>query len=260
MTKTKNLPQKSVRDSQADKCRERINHAMTGANVAFYDMAMGLTEAYENDYAKEWGFENFADYVERELDMKYRSAYYMVQIGQTVRSFGVSKELVQKIGWTKLKEITGVMNDNPDEANKYLEMAESMSTSQLKEALQAEVRLTEAKEAKPAILRLSLKFEGDAAGILSDGLTMAYADIGREDASLGLSHIVGEWLMARGGGAAASTLEDWLSFIKKTFGVTLVKAENEEALDAILTEAFPVDSEAVASDLDEDDALAELLR
>ena len=251
----------SVRETQAARCREKISNAIRGASIAFYEMSMGLLEAYDNEYARVWGFDTFADYVERELDMKPRTAYYMVDIGRTVRQLGITADRVQKIGWTKMKEITGAMTAAPEDAEKFLNMAESMSTSQLRDALRSEVSLQGPVEGRPAVMRLSLKFEGDSAGIISDGLSLAYADIGKEDVNLGLAHIVGEWLMARGGGAQASTLEQWQEFMERTFGVKLVKAESEESLDAILVEAFtPEEDAAIDAELGEDDALAELLK
>ena len=252
----------SVHEQAANKCRKRINDALRGASVAFYDMSMGLLEAYENEYAREWGFENFSDYVQQELDMKYRTAYYMVEIGRVIRSLGLDKNRVQKIGWTKLKEVSCALMEKPEDAEKYLSMAESMSSRELRDAMQSEVKVTEARESKAAIMRMSLKFEGDEAGVLSDGLAMAYADIGKEDVNLALTHIVGEWIMARGGTESAATLEDWLAYIKRVYGVNLVRAEAEESLDALLVEATDVTAEApvIEGELTDDDALNELLR
>ena len=252
----------SIHEQKAAQCKERIENAHKGASVAFYDMAMGLLEASENEYPRVWGYENFSDYVEKALDMKYRTAYYMVEIGKVVRDLAIDKDRVQRIGWTKLKEIAGVLRDQPTDANKYLTMAESMSTTQLQDALRSDVKLTESKDAKPALMRMSLKFEGDSAAVLSDGLSMAYGDIGRDDASLALTHIVGEWLIARGGTPQSSTLEDWISFLKSAYGVDLVKAESQESIDSLLIDA---DATQVSDSVDAllssaDDDLDELLK
>ena len=92
----------SIHEQKAAQCKERIETAHKGASVAFYDMSMGLLEAFENEYPKVWGYENFSDYVEKALDMKYRTAYYMVEIGKVVRDLAIDKGRVQRIGWTKL--------------------------------------------------------------------------------------------------------------------------------------------------------------
>lgn len=223
-----------VNEQAAFRCKDRIENAAKSASIAFYDMAMGLLEAYENDYARIWGYENFSEYVEKSLDMKYRSAYYMVEIGKVSRKYEIDRNQIERIGWTKMREIASFIQEKPEEAQRYLEMAENMSATQLKEALSAEVRMTAGREAAPAVMRLSMKLEGDSANLVNDGLIMAYGDIGKEDVALALQHIVGEWLVARGAALASSTLEDWISYLKKTYGVTLVRAEESDSIDALL--------------------------
>jgi hypothetical protein len=226
-----NLP---VNERAAFMCKDRIENASKNASTAFYDISMGLLEAYENDYARIWGFTNFSDYVEGSLDMKYRSAYYLVEIGKIVRKFNIDRGQIERIGWTKMKEIAGYISAKPEEAGHYLALAESMSVSNLKEALGSEAKITEGSDARPAIMRLSLKLEGDSANMVNDGLALAYGDIGKEDVNLALSHIIGEWLVARGASPKASTLEDWQSYLEKVYGVKLVKAEEADAIDALL--------------------------
>lgn len=253
-----------LNEQAAMRCKARIEGALKGATVAYYDMAFGLLEAYENDYAKIWGYDNFADYVEKSLDMRYRSAYYMVEIGKVARTYEIDRVLIERIGWTKMKEIASFITANPDKKQQYLDMAESMSTSQLKEALGSEVRMTEGSGAKPAIMRLSMKLEGDAANMVNDGLALACGDIGKEDVSLAFQHIVGEWLVARGSSPTATSLEDWTAYLEKTYGVKLVRAEAADSIDALLSgrEATSASEDAALEDLlnaTEDD-LDELLK
>ena len=223
-----------INEQAAFRCKDRIEYAAKSASIAFYDMAMGLLEAYENDYAKIWGYENFSEYVEKSLDMKYRSAYYMVEIGKVSRKYEIDRGQIERIGWTKMREIASFIQEKPEEAHRYLSMAENMSATQLKEALNAEVRMTAGREAAPAVMRLSMKLEWDSANLVNDGLVMAYGDIGKEDVALALQHIVGEWLVARGATPTSATLEDWVAYLKKTYGVTLVRAEESDSIDALL--------------------------
>jgi hypothetical protein len=93
-----------------------------------------------------------------------------------------------------------------------------------------------------------MKLEGDAANIVNDGLNLAYGDIGKEDVGLAIQHIVGEWLVARGSAPVATTLEDWQKYLKKTYGVDLVRAESADSIDALLTGAPTSDDEEMALD------------
>lgn len=230
----------TIRAEAATACRQRIEDARRSVSTAFYDMSMGLLEAYENEYAKDWGYENFSEYVEKALDMKYRTAYYMVEIGRTVQKLSLPRERVQAIGWTKLKEVTGALNAHPEESERYLTMAETMSTKELQNAL-SEAKMTEQKEARPAIMRLSLRFSGDEANIINDGLALAQQDIGSEDVNLSVQHIFSEWLMQHGSETSTTSLEDWIDFLEKRYGVKLVKAEETGSVESVLTEA-PVEN------------------
>jgi hypothetical protein len=84
-----------------ESCRRKITAAYRGAAIAYYDIAVGLLEVWDNDYAKDWGYRNFQDFVETELDMKYRTGYYYVEIARAVKKFNISKGQVQKLAGRK---------------------------------------------------------------------------------------------------------------------------------------------------------------
>ncbi|MDR1945988.1 MAG: hypothetical protein LBQ51_02320 [Desulfovibrio sp.] len=240
-----------LHEGAALRCKDRIEEAIKDYTKSFYIISLGFLEAYENNYASIWGFENFSEYVKEHLGMDPRVAYSMVDIGKLIRKFGIEVEQAQRIGWTKLAVVSTAIRGKTEDISRYLEMAENMSREALKDALKAEVQVTEARGATTEIMRMSLKFEGDLAGIMSDALALAYGDIGKEDASFGLTHIAGEWLVARGSAPTGASLEDYISFIHKFYGVRLVRAEEEDSIDALLTGA--------AQSQEDDVALEELL-
>jgi hypothetical protein len=242
----------SPHEQAANQCKDRIIRAMRGYNTALYDIALGLAEAYDKDYAPVFGYSNFAEFVETELDMKYRSAYYMVEIAHVVTKIGIAPEQVNRIGWSKMKSIASYIQEKPEEADKYLEMAETLSSAKLQEALKSEVKFTEGKDASGHTLRLSMKLDGDAASIVNDALALAYGDIGREDTALAIQHITSEWMVARGSTPSGASLEDWIKYLEKAYGVKLVRTADEETLDALLS-GTPTDTAA------DDKALEELL-
>ena len=238
----------SPREQAAFQCRDKIEGALRGASTAFYDLSTGLLEAYDNDYAKVYGFGNFSEYVESNLDMKYRTAYYMVEIARVVKQLGIDRARVERIGWAKMKGIAWALSESPDEKEKYLEMAETMSQRALDEKIreerEAKIAHTEGREARAAVMRVSLKLEGDAASVVSDALALAYNDIGREDASLAFQHIAGEWMVARNASPGAVTLDDWIAYIEKAYGTKLVRVEEASALDALLSGETSTDEDA----------------
>jgi hypothetical protein len=240
-----------ARERAAFRCKDRIGDALGKSTLAFYDLSCALLEAYDEDYPKVWGFTNFIDYVESELGMKYRSAYYLVEVGRIIKKYNIDTDQAKRIGWTKMKEITSYIQAKPDEASRYLDMAENMSRRELQDQLSSEVKVTDSAEGRPQVMRVSLKLEADAASILSDALALAYGDLGREDVSMAFQHIASEWLVARGGTPGGVTLETWLQYLEQAYGVKLVRSSPDESIDALLS--------GKSSGEDDDAALEELL-
>lgn len=76
----------------------------------YYELSIVLYKIYsENDWQK-WGFESINDYLEQELNIGYRTGMYYINIGEWIVKNNVSKEQVENIGWTKLKEIIKAPN------------------------------------------------------------------------------------------------------------------------------------------------------
>lgn len=90
-------------------------------------------------------YASFKDYVEKEHGMHYRRAMYWIEIYNDLVAAGVPWEKVKSIGWSKLKEIAGVLNnDNVDE---WVDIATKQNTISLIETVKA----YKAKDAPAAI-------------------------------------------------------------------------------------------------------------
>jgi hypothetical protein len=134
-------------------------------------------------------------------------------------------------------------------------MAENMSTSQLKEELRTEIKVTDGRDSSPGIMRMSFKFEGDSMKLMSDALNLAYSEIGREDAESALEHMAAEWLMLKGTATeAVADLDDWIAYLEKQFGVKLSRTETHESIDAVLGDGID-DVNEVFQDDDLNEAL-----
>lgn len=86
---------------------------------------------------------NFKEYVENTYGIKYRKAMYWVDIYTGLLSSGVTWDQVKGIGWTKLKELIGILT--PENVEFWVTKAESMKTLQL----QAEIESYKAKQNSP---------------------------------------------------------------------------------------------------------------
>lgn len=71
-------------------------------------LAEMLYQIYTKEYFKTWGFDNFQNYTESELDFQYRQAKYLIDIWDIlVEKRKIPVEVLRKHSWTKLREIVG---------------------------------------------------------------------------------------------------------------------------------------------------------
>jgi len=100
---------------------------------SYFELAKLLYEVYENEYFKEWGFEDFEEYCHKELEFGERKGRYLVSVWYhlVIKNEFEDKELekLKDIGWTKVRALIRVVNkDNLDE---WVKQATSMTAEKL---------------------------------------------------------------------------------------------------------------------------------
>lgn len=231
---------------RASACRKRIDDARCQATVASFQLALGIMEAVENNYAALWGYANFEEFAEKDLKMGLRRAYYHADVGRAIRAAKLVESDVEKVGWTKMKEIAKAIIAKPEEAPRLIALATNLTTKSLIAQLQAEqerVTITSGSAGTPSVMRLDLKFDTDAMEFMSKAIKDVGAEIGSDNHSLCIQHIVSEWSMARGASAEAATLDTWLKHLERAFGVKLQRVESNESIEAVLGESADEDAE-----------------
>tara|TARA_B100001094_G_scaffold188376_1_gene182573 strand:- start:1155 stop:1940 length:786 start_codon:yes stop_codon:yes gene_type:complete len=92
--------------------RDRVKDLRRAADKSYWDLSVALHDVYAQSYYQSWGFESFQDWIETDLDFQYRRARYLVSIQDW---FGKMKPSVQawvsELGWTKAKELVGIVTD-----------------------------------------------------------------------------------------------------------------------------------------------------
>ncbi len=97
--------------------RQQVLDARRRTEESYWEFSVLLHEVYQDSMYVAWGYQSWVEYVESELDIQKRKAQYLVAIQEW---FGKMKPGVQKwvreLGWTKAKELVGVVtNDNATE-------------------------------------------------------------------------------------------------------------------------------------------------
>ena len=148
------------------------------------------------------GKQGFAQYVEAELDTHYRKAMYYIEIYETFAPLGISEEQVLALGWSKAKELCGIVNAK--NVDKWLKKAMELG----REDLQAEIKSVRVKAgdtgtndpgetAKATTFKFRL-FE-DQGQVVQEALKAASSVIGDDDLNKAFAHIATEWLTLQGG-------------------------------------------------------------
>jgi hypothetical protein len=228
-----------VISAAAYECREKIQKSLQNIESDFCDLAEALHSADQNRYFAEWGHNSFEEFAEKELEMGYRKARYLVEIHDTILKVGLSRDQVIRVGWTKMRELSGPLKEDPKGAKKLLAEAEKKTVKELMDS----IRIRKGVKARSEVLRISVKFDASAGKIITDAVNLANGEIGEENLPKALAHICGEYLMLKGGGAQVSTLEDWIAYINKSFGVILVVSEGEDELGVDAEAAGSVDDD-----------------
>jgi hypothetical protein len=219
---------KSQITHRPDIVRQEISELHGTVESGYLNLCKLLNEAYHNGYfKKDWGFDNWEAYCEAELDVHYRKAKYFVRIWDSVKEYNLDPKEVEKIGWTKMKEIISVMNKK--NAKKLMQKARKTNTAQMIEECKVLRKNDQAAEGDiPKITTLTLKMGEAEAGIVLDAIGEAKKLTGSDNAVVALGLVCQDWLEAKGAQPVKATLASHLKFLERVYGFELKKGKKIE--------------------------------
>lgn len=120
---------KDIENLDAENALKQALELTTTAEVTYFRLGGVFNKIKEEQYYKTLGFKNFKQYVETVHGIKYRKAMYWADIYNGLIESGVDWALVKGIGWTKLKEVVGVITK--DNVKEWVGIASSQTAIQL---------------------------------------------------------------------------------------------------------------------------------
>jgi hypothetical protein len=131
-------PVLDLNEGEADELRSLAKKLVTVSDKLNYRLAGTLYKIFGSRVFKRWQWETFQEYVEIELAFSLRKARYLMKIYWVCENklTPEQREKALALGWTKLKELSNVIDQ--DNADEWIERAEELSASELIE----EVRVT----------------------------------------------------------------------------------------------------------------------
>jgi len=205
--------------------RQAVIVAKEAVENGYWDLASLLHRVWDDSLFTEWGYDDFASYIDGELNYTMRTAQYLVRIAGY---FGKMDEEIQvwvkALGWSKAKEL--VKRVTPENFAHWKKIIAGKSVAQIQALLKEDTGSdTVAKEAtdeeKPKRMGFSL-FE-DQTATVNQALEKCKDEANSDKDGNALTLICQDYLSS-----GDSSLDARLLAIEKTFGVKIIAVRIEE--------------------------------
>lgn len=199
--------------------REEILESKKQRDSGYLNLARLIYESYREGFYQEWGFSDFTDYCNKELDIEYRKAMYFVQIGEKLKSIALPADRLEKMGWTRVKDLVSIIT--PETKNEWLEKAEAANSAK---DFTAMVQAAKGKKTiETGITTLKFKLSNEVAQIILEAIEESKEMLENPDPSIALEVICQEWLELKGVTPETITLEAQVKYLKKIYGEDTLK-------------------------------------
>ena len=183
------------------------------------DFAAMLSDIRRREHYIGWGFRSFSHYCHEELGISERKGEHLVRIWDRVKSLGLPREKIHKIGWTRMRAITPHITE--ENAPALLAKAENLSFRQLSE----EMRSQRLKKETSAHLKLTLTMEEYEHKIITEAVEEAKRLTEKDSTSWALVMICQDWLSDKGAKPEKTSLDDHIRYLEEIYRVKLIQAE-----------------------------------
>ncbi len=218
--------------------RDRLMELNKGIDSGYLEFAELLSEACHRDYHEDWGHGSFKEYCEAELDIDFkRKAYYLMKIWDAVKSLGLPKAEITKLGWAKMKDLSAVLTK--ENAKELLAEAKKISSRELTERVKI-MRKTGSRgnlPPAPVTTKLSLTLGESEHAIIMEALNEAKKLGNTEDLAVAFEMICQDWLAEKGVKPEVTHLEDHIEYLEKVYPVKItfktVQKKKEKAVEKV---------------------------
>lgn len=190
-----------IENMKEDKAFKAVPALLNNIDHDFFRLGGVLSVIKAQGWHMDRGFESFKAYVEAELpDVGYRKAVYLIGIYNGLVESGVKWESVKHLGWTKLKEIAGILT--PENVEEWVTVAEGMTTLQLIDHVKASsagvgagsVNPVLVTQASNATVTMTFKLHKDQKATIQAALEKAMHEAGTTVSTVALEYIALDYL------------------------------------------------------------------
>jgi hypothetical protein len=193
---------------------------LESVDETYFKLGGVLALIQTKSYWEGHGHDSFKAFINAEYGLQYRKAMYLIQIYNDLVESGVAWEKVQGLGWTKLKELSPILNN--DNVDALVEKAQTMTVLELIEyikSLKTPGTAPEMPEAPSSpITTLTFKVHTDQKEVIRATVDKAKEDYGTEYDAVALEHICQSYAT----GGSNKTKQPSLAELMKAAGVEKV--------------------------------------
>lgn len=206
--------------SNANLLREEAMRAKDMVEIGYMKLAKCLYDIYTQNVYQAWDFPSFESYIDAELQFNYRKAMYLVEIYNKALMLNMDMGRLERLGWTKAKELIRVVDQN--NAEEWMDIAEKSTAKELNFKVKTERDAQEDKssviDSAPTTTTITLKLGMVEHAIIKDALEESSRLINTEDIALALANICQEWSEVKGVVPLLTSLEDHIDHLERIYG------------------------------------------
>lgn len=114
----------------------------------YWELSIVLTDIYNNDRYRSWGFDTWKDYVDQELDFTIRKAQYMVKIQSWFDTLTPAmQEFFKSLGWVKCRMLMPVVVK--ENAKSWKKRIEGKTLKEIEDIIKGDRKDISGKESGP---------------------------------------------------------------------------------------------------------------
>jgi len=211
--------------------RDQLRTIKEDIDNKWVDFAILAEEAYVSEAYKTWGFADFKDYLQADLNMEYRTGMNRVHMGRTIKALGISREKIQEVGPSKFKDLANILDEETTnkELNALLNKAKKMSARELAQYVKDTRLERQGSEGASKKVKITLNFRDEqaevfeaAVNMMMERLDLTPTDINR---SIAIECICADWQMNMTQGEVTPALKKYAqeASVKEETGVGKVK-------------------------------------
>lgn len=182
-----------IENLKEDKALKLVPTLLDNIDHDYFKLGGVLAVIQAQGWYMDKGHENFRSFVESDCGMAYRKSMYLIAIYNGLVESGVLWDQVKHLGWTKLKELAGILTK--ENVEDWVTLADGLTVLQLQEHIKSMTAGSSESADKPSTeaakktTTMTFKLHADQKETIREALDKAKHESGTDVDSVALENI-----------------------------------------------------------------------